>query len=96
MSHQQLLILIELDAFDDRLLDPQQGLAIRWRSARRSPLFSSGPRQARNLDRERRALVQARSTAHGSVRRAVFAPRSGSIFPPPVDNLGADTCVSDG
>jgi len=38
MSHQQLLILIELDAFDDRLLDPQQGLAIRWRSARRSPL----------------------------------------------------------
>jgi len=25
MGHQQLLVLVELDAFDDRLLDPQQG-----------------------------------------------------------------------
>jgi hypothetical protein len=25
MSHQQLLVLVELDVFDDRLLDPQQG-----------------------------------------------------------------------
>jgi len=25
MSHQQLLVLVELDGFDDRLLDPQQG-----------------------------------------------------------------------
>jgi molybdopterin-binding protein len=73
MSHQQFLVLVELDRLDNRLLDPQQGVAIRWRSARRSPLFSSGPQQARNLDRERRALVQARSTTHGSIRRAAFA-----------------------
>jgi len=25
MGHQQLLVLVELDLFDDRLLDPQQG-----------------------------------------------------------------------
>jgi len=25
MSHQQLLVLVELDVLDDRLLDPQQG-----------------------------------------------------------------------
>jgi len=25
VSHQQLLVLVELDLFDDRLLDPQQG-----------------------------------------------------------------------
>jgi len=25
MRHQQLLVLVELDGFDDRLLDPQQG-----------------------------------------------------------------------
>jgi len=25
MGHQQLLVLVELDVFDDRLLDPQQG-----------------------------------------------------------------------
>jgi hypothetical protein len=25
MGHQQLLVTVELDGFDDRLLDPQQG-----------------------------------------------------------------------
>ena len=70
MDDNEAGFLVELDLFNDRLLDAQQGAPSGLRSARRSPLFSFGPGQPRNLDRERRALVQARSTTHGRVRRA--------------------------
>jgi len=41
LGHQQLLVLVELDVLDNRLRDAQGGRAIKWRSARRSPLLGS-------------------------------------------------------
>jgi len=63
MSHHHA----HLDVVDNRVLDAQQDSA--WGDVVRAVVL--GSRQPKNLDRERRALLQARSTTHGRVSRAV-------------------------
>jgi hypothetical protein len=59
VSNQDLLVLVELDILDNRLLDPQQGAP--YSGVLHAVLRSVVPvlRQLRNLDRERRAHVPA-------------------------------------
>ena len=70
MSHQQLLVLIEDDLFDDRLLDPEQGSP--HSGVAHAVLRSSVPdsRQAPEPRQDNGVRSFRRPTTHGSSRRA--------------------------